>query len=457
MKKERNYKISMFLVACTILFSATLLNNRIIYPDSYGYISNHITRGAGYPLFLDFFEKVFGNSYLDYVIIFQTLFLAFSICYFCLTLRKELKLSKAISFLFAIVIIIINIAPALFSNSGILMYKAICTEGLTYPLSLIFFILVIKAVFKNSLKKLNYTLPLIFLMTLIRFQTVFTLVIYIIVYIYILLTNNIIKRSIIYLPILVLTLLFSSTLFEKSYNYFINDNFVSTPFGTTSFSIKVMYISEKKDSEYITNNISKQIFIETMEKASAKGMLQETFKNDTIENNLIEMYKHYENSYDILFYRIFDEKCREILKTNGPKYDILRDKVASDIIHDLLPLHLDDYVRLTFTSGIIGLVRSNSMFFSYGFFAQNLLYFVSVVAYILSFIFMLRAFKKQNKSKTGLMMVIAYLMILGNASPSILVHFPISRYTFLAMPMFYISLFTLVYFEIVEYIKKLNY
>ncbi|MFI3284687.1 MAG: hypothetical protein R3Y57_06355, partial [Erysipelotrichaceae bacterium] len=130
------------------------------------------------------------------------------------------------------------------------------------------------------------------------------------------------------------------------------------------------------------------------------------------------------------------------------------DEVSYIIISKLLPIHFSEYLELTFAAGIVGILRSNALFFSVDNPYQIFISMYSIMIYALSIILMCKAFKQNSKSRSGMFMLIVYLILLGNMAPSVLVHFPISRYTFLSMASFYLALFILIYTQCIRQMIK---
>ncbi|MFI3283595.1 MAG: hypothetical protein R3Y57_00780 [Erysipelotrichaceae bacterium] len=148
--KSKYFEVISFIVINMILFAGYLLDKEILCPDSTSYITNNIIRNPGYPLFLDLCELIFNNNYLQMAVIIQTVFLAYAIYQICFFLSKTFKLNKIWTSLMIAGVVLINIAPTLFSSTGILVYRTICTEGLTYPLALIITKIVLDAIFEES-------------------------------------------------------------------------------------------------------------------------------------------------------------------------------------------------------------------------------------------------------------------------------------------------------------------
>ncbi|MFI3283594.1 MAG: hypothetical protein R3Y57_00775 [Erysipelotrichaceae bacterium] len=145
----------------------------------------------------------------------------------------------------------------------------------------------------------------------------------------------------------------------KVYNLYYNDAYVTTPFGVTSFAIKVLYLSDVTEAIYFEDDLIQAIYVETMEQAKS----QELTRNSTDEMSLLQSYTHYENSYDILFYKVYAEVFDEYTDLETPNAQLYRDEVSYIIISKLLPIHFSEYLELTFAAGIVGILRSNALFF----------------------------------------------------------------------------------------------
>lgn len=444
-RKINSFQIVSYIITASLFFFTYLQNGVLIFPDSPGYIENSIYRNCGYPLLLDLFEFVFGESYLQCVIIFQILILTYAICSICFFLKQQFELSNVWTSCILAGVIIIFMASSLFSATGLFTYLSILTEGVTYPLALMITKLLLQGLFSKSLRPLYLSLLPITLSTLIRTQTIFFVIVFICAYSYIFIVAHYPKKNLLILAGILFAMFFTFSYANPCYNLIYNDYFVGTPFGQMSFAGKVLYLSDSTD-ELALDEVTNTIFRETMLEGELQNLTHQTSTNLSFS----EKYLHYETSYDPLCLIVYNDAVQKNSNLSSPHLELYKDEVSQTLIHTLLPKHWDRYIELTFAAGLFGLLRSNSCSIPSHPMISMILICYSICLYLLSIGLTLYTFKKDKYSKSGIFMCLSYLILLGNIAPSVLVHFPISRYAFLAMPMFYLSLFSLIYTEIIK-------
>ena len=451
-QNNRKSEILYFLFATLIFFAFSFNNDFILAPDSYSFLENSISRPMGYSIFLDLFEFLFRENYLITIRIFQLLFLSFSIVYYVSMISKLFELNKTSQILLLVGLIIVNILPALFSDTGILMYNAIVTEGLVYPLLLIIFANMIRAIINSSITLMNKSLPLILLTMMIKSQYTYLLIFFFIAYIYVSIICKKLSLKIIFRAFLIiLCVYFINFITLRIYNLYQHGYFVESQLPTSTLTGKLLFLGDIDDiNENDFTEYEYNILHKTFEESNRRNLTSNSLDNSI---GLFDLYSHYEKNYDIIYHRIYKKyfiENRNELTYNPDDY-IELEKFSGDLNKILIRGNLAEYCKLTFVSAIIALIRANSIYLGSQFDYQIYLTAFSLIAYIVSFylIYIYRSNKKLTRFS-----FFVYIFLMGNAAPSILVHYPLSRYIIVTLPLFYTMIFLYLIQFHVKFIKN---
>ncbi len=460
--KELNKKISkntfeytMFIVASICLLSTIPLSQSFNYPDSYGYIDMSLIRGAAYPIFLAIFRLIFGSEhYIIAVIIFQNIFIAYCICSFCLFIYKEYNLKQIYTILIILFCLVCTICPSIFSSSKIFINNSILSE----PLMIGLFFLVLKhtitAVIKSSFMPMIKVILLTLVMISLRGQMLSLVPVIFICSLYIAVKkkDRLLKSSLI-IVICTILVMGASSFIEKTYHYIVNGVFVDTPFTKLTVLTKAMYISDKDDKfvfqdEYLSDLYSKLRVKIDKEKCS----------HEYAEGNLFKLFKHYENSYDIILHENIKEVVFESVHESGTSDSnqmmLKADDIAMEMLIPLIKDNFGEFCTLTGINYIIGLIRSNSIWLNSGWIDGNdsaKYNIINILTTTISFVFYLSALilifillSKSKESKSALGMIVVLLFILSNTAVVSLSIFSLARYLFYTIAPFYIIFFLML-------------
>jgi uncharacterized membrane protein (UPF0136 family) len=227
-------------------------------PDSGSYISNSISRTPLYPLLLDLFQYLFGESrYLHIIPIFQALFGLLSCFFLANILEKRFGVGAGIKY----IIFLILLYPQFRFASCIL------TESVTYSLFLLTIAFWTKHIFEKRDREIYLTILFMFLSILARPQLYFILPV---LFLYSLFSSEI-KKGLVLIGILIAGIFVNDAL-QKTYNYIYHTRYVLSQFGGFSFLPINLYLSKPGDI-YLFSDKKEKEFFERIYRAMDEGKM----------------------------------------------------------------------------------------------------------------------------------------------------------------------------------------
>ena len=228
-----------FFIIVNITIVTFLISKKVTtFPDSGSYIKNLILRTPSYPLLLDFFEFLFGPSYLLSVAHFQIIISFITVFILSLTLKKYFNLGK-IAFLLIYFILLSPIySPFNYINQHIA--NNIGTESVSYSLFLITIYFMIKFIFESKLKYLIYFLFISVLTITVRPQFLFLYIVGIVLLLYPVYRKNFSQTIIAGFSLGFFIL--GAMLYERTYNYIYHDYFTTVPVTGVQLITQPLYL-----------------------------------------------------------------------------------------------------------------------------------------------------------------------------------------------------------------------
>ncbi|MFK7748154.1 MAG: glycosyltransferase family 39 protein [Kordia sp.] len=252
MQQKSNIAIGILFL---ITFVVVLRNPIELFPDSSGYLNMHIIRTPGYPLFLQFIQSIFGDNYQLGVVIFQILLGCFSIYYFIRKLRSSHILNEFFSVCFALVLLL----PFLI---GLRIANNMLTESISYSLYLILVAKFISFFISKNSKELYYSLPILALLLITRYQFVYLIPLALLMIFWISYQQKSIKKHAV-LIVLFITLPLITSLIDKTYHKIIHGHFVSTPWTGMNMITAPFFVSDTEDEALFESPLEKEFFKKT--------------------------------------------------------------------------------------------------------------------------------------------------------------------------------------------------
>ena len=364
---NRLKKLSAFDILIVIINAVLLLYlfemDYVLMDDSASYINNKFFRTPSYPLFLDFFERLFGTHYLSFAVYFQIL-LSFSVSFILSnTLRRYLGFGK-----YLFLIIYLQLLYPVYGSMNI--SNKIITESLTYSCLLIAINYLVVFVFEKRIKHLIYFLSLSVLILSIRPQFIFLYVIDFIVILYhTYKTKNLKQFSILF--ILLLALIFSSSIFERTYNYINHGFFSKIPFTGIQLITPQLYLSDKTDLELFEDYSDEQrTFLENIYSDIEARKIN-------YENNFMRSAAMPSSVYSLHFMSVYNDICWLVVVNNyarmkgtnknnlTPEQLIELDDFTISVSLKLLPVNYARLIKLYISNILYALGGFSSAIFAF--------------------------------------------------------------------------------------------
>ena len=262
------------LIETIILISTLILlfysSEPVIYSDSSRYLEGNFKDPPMYFTVVNLMNFMFGN--LNSVIIFQTLFICFSIIHFVRSVTKCFLISKLTK----------NLVSIFLFLPIIQFYNNLLTEALSYAFSLMFVSFSIRLIFNYKMKNLMWITVYATLLLLMRNQFIILYPVIILLYVGVFIINKSKKNYNWFLSSLIIIFISHNSLI--SLNTFIKNSSFKTSdlsylkVGPSFYTyLDAIYISSKKDVKLFKNQ-------------NIQNTLSKIFENMYKDKALIEHY-----------------------------------------------------------------------------------------------------------------------------------------------------------------------
>ena len=271
-------KIALLLYLVTFFY---LISQSAIYsPDTSSYLKASIWRSPGYSTFSVIFKFIF-KDYFDIVTVgFQLIFGLFSVHFFARQLSKIIKINTIVFFGILLVLVFPFYYPLYVANN-------ICSEGLSYPLYLLFLGFSIDFLFLDKTKSFSFLIVCCILLALTRGQFLICALVVAVIYALKYKRTLFKQKHLIIVMLLILSIPITSAI-DKTFHKLTRDQFVSTPFTYVNACAGALYVSNMDNLKDISNPDDKAIFKICLEKMSKNNWLMSYKENATLE----EKYFH---------------------------------------------------------------------------------------------------------------------------------------------------------------------
>lgn len=323
-------------------------------PDSPGYIDAAIIRSPVYPLFIDFFQSVFGSRYEGFLFIVQLILGFYAMYHFIKTLRGLFSINTWIQFGTSIIIMV----PYVLGSSRVGNY--ISTEALAYPFYLFFAANLIPGILNNNLKKLYVAAVILLVLMLTRGQFLFAVPATIVFIIYLAYINKDIKKYMLSLVIFI-SLPFVSNIIDKTYHKIYFGYFVSTPFTGIQLSALPFFVSDEYDYKGFKNKEQKEYFQKIYSELTNSRLTLNEFR---IHNSDSRGFAYYAQNYTAIANSTIDIKGREFFTTDDLDYSyILNDKMSKSMAFPLIKDNFLKWLKFYLMNIVAGMGYERLLFF----------------------------------------------------------------------------------------------
>lgn len=430
-----------------------------IYPDSGSYIAMQAGREPLYPLYLLLFRLLFREAdtivwlaasgqldsekamqlinewpALHAATLVQSLLAALACFYLVRVIRKIFKTNLLLTVFTALASLIPYLLTPLASSSHMVLNKAVLTEGLTFPLFMLFTAFMIQGLLtekEDGVKKRYYSLGFVcaLLLVLTRNQMLVVFAVWCAaVFFELLKSRNFWKTG--YLLAAAVLFLGCRSLGNRLYNHVFHQGYAGTETGSYNMLTTFLYLAEPEDSELFADAEQKELFL-TMH----RQMEEEKMTRADAPEGILERAYHYEEYYDVIGFQIQQPCLFGYAEKKGiPEGEVLNEVVrtAAEMNQVLFPAVIGDYFSNYAATIVSGLTRSVSS-------SGRLFGIYSAAVYLLAGVLMIYLWIRDHRSRAALLMAFAFLMICANVSATALMIMCLSRYMIYNTALFYIA------------------
>lgn len=433
---------SIIPIAFTIFFGALLITGEPLYlGDTFQHELQFVTRDPVYALIIQFLRFISSKNHYELIIILQNILAVVANTVFLCFLRKSFSLNGWLTVLSGFVMLTPHIITPLASSSHMVITNSLLSEGIAYSLYLFFIMEILKMVWsreitgKSSIAALLWAL----LLSLVRGQFMVLILVWFIAAVIIAVLKKDIKKLVLFTVILAVTFA-GRGLLVKTYNYCEQGLFVPTASGKAMSVANVIYAADREDGDDIEDEGLRQLFYDIYDAAYSDEM---NYKFSP--EGFMARAKHHEACHDSLNFDYFTVKAKDyISKTRGiyvedyQRMMVEVDKVASELMSELIPNMLPRYIENYVCIAALGLVRSVAV-------ENPVLDIYAVIIYIVAFALIITVWIKNHESKAAPFMALTLLTIAGTVAGTSMMIQCISRYMLYNLPLFYLAgLFLLI-------------
>ena len=461
-KKNFFSTLMLFTTLIFYIFFA-FYDGAVICVDSPGYINMSFSREPFYPLLLAFFRIFSPENYLLYVVILQSLLMAFSGWALADYLRKKLHIHK----LYSIVLYLLPIATSLlcrFAAKRASMYtNSILTEGICTSLYLLFIYCIFNYLWDHSKPHIIASWIISFVMISTRKQMLMVLPILFLAIVYSNYKNHKFRKGIIIATISCLIIFPAFKLFDCTYNYFLRGTFQGHSSSNRFVTTMVFYNAERSDAEYIQDESAKQLFLNIYDICDANGYL-----GSHAGDGWFEEVSHFGNHYDHIqidtMWPMILQHSMETVNLQyqnisitenelNTLYDLETDRLNSIMISSILPHQIPELAKSLFNNFLSGLVitiaQLKQILVPYTI-IMFLIYFL-LTGRLLWILYYNKKLSSDDKTLITNNLVFSVITLLGIFFNVLLVSAVIfcqTRYTIYNMPLFYMTGAILLYWNV---------
>ncbi len=439
--KDKIYALILgFLSVAFYLFFA-FYDGAVICADSPSYINMTLTCEFLYPALLAIFRSLFGESYLLYVVILQSLLAAFAAWKIAIYIREKFTLGYFSSTVIFVIPIFVSLLNRFIAKRGSMYSNSILTEGLAIPLFLLFICYLYDYLVEEKHRSFVLATILSGVLIALRKQMYVTLLLIFLVFLFVQFTskektNRKWIRSTAKALAVCIVILLSVTLLDHTFNYIVRGRFVGHSSDSRFVLTMVFYTAEEEYVEELPKEIQ-PLFLEIYKECDKQGYLMNS-ADEGWYNNVV----HFGDNYDFIQIDTMWPAIRQFVEENytddSTDRELITDEITNEMIVSLLPKTAPKIIRVLCNNFLSGLITTIAQ-------RNHLLIYYSFVAY-LGYVLLLGLYWKKIGKMDGTVMLclLTLLSIVTNVGLVSAVIFCQTRYTIYNMPLFYCSLWVML-------------
>ncbi len=367
-------------------------------PDTYSYLRADISRFPGYIIYLRSLQYVFGSN-LGIAAVAGHLLFGFIAIYI---LFKNCSSFFKLSVFFRAILIGVLLFPYFYP---IEIAVNLTSEGIAYPLYLLFISFTIDFIYRNQDGKIFHLCIAFIVLVLTRGQFIVAAPIVALLYL-LKMKRDVLKRKyLLYLIIFLVLPVITGTL-DRTYRKVFYGFFETTPYSYVNAITLPLFVSEKENAGYIKNKDHRNIFLLSHHRIDSMGLL-----NSKIKGSYKAKYKVFHNNFPKICNQNIHDYGKAYYRDIGviPPMDSFKiEEACKKMFPVLISKNFKEWSAIYLT-GII-----------HGFKSVFILFFVIVLA-VVSFWRTIKRFRpKSSFIFFATLLILSNAMVVGIASHSIM-------------------------------------
>lgn len=414
-----------------------------ICADSRGYIEMVSAREPIYPLFLAFFRWIFGEPYLNAVIIIQNLLMVIAVWMTVSFLKKQFSLSAVWYYLLLFVNFGVALLCQFVAKRGSIYSNSILTEGIAIPLWMILILTLWKYLLCEKKSYLFGMLILAGILIDIRKQmAVGYVVIMCVLFFHYVGRKGFWKKIFIALAGAIVTFILA-ILFTRAYNYCLRGEFAQNTRDMNLVLTTTLYVADREDAQLIDDADVRELFIETYD------ILDENKSNYKYAGKgWSQLSEHYAENYDKITldttaYGFVDFAVNKGF-AEGMEAEQEADRMSGVIVTSLLKDNIGTYAKVYLASLMEGLVNTIAK-------KNSILNVYAFLAYFIYIVMMALCIKNEKTRAAGVIAFSILISVFANAGIIAALIFCQTRYMIYNMALFYMMFIVMFAILINEY------
>lgn len=334
--EEKRWEMGLFLVCLGFYLIFPFYDGPVWCKDSSSYTTMDITREPLYPTLLWIFRKIFGEAdYLMPVVIAQSILAAYATWKLAVTIKKYKEDSRflaMVSVCFQCGVVLLNRFVALRGSSYTV---SIMTEGLGFPLYILFIIQLYQYILKQKRKNLAGTVCLAAMLVSLRKQMLMTLCLMAAIFILYYLIKKREVRKLLCLLLLTVGLFGGTKLADRFYNYCVRGEWIEHSGNSMGMLCTLVYTSQEGDAALFRDEALKQLYEEIYASADERAL-----NIAYAPKGWVGLTTHYADCYDDIGYGIINPVIQGyVVERHGDGYvngAIWFDAYCTDIAKTLI-------------------------------------------------------------------------------------------------------------------------
>ena len=405
--------------------------------DSFQYLNQMVPREPIYSILMKILTGIFGEGYGFPLAVLQNTLAVVAVYWIYVRITDLFCLPCLFEWVTLGVLLAPHLITPLAAKTGMIITNSVMTEGIALSLYYIWLGMVLTLLLGRYKEKQTKSMVLCGLLSLllamIRGQFLVCIVVWLVVGLFVLLLQRDYKKMG-FLLVGCLLILIGKTYMTKAYHYLESGLFVNTTSGKPMMLANVLFLSDLEDGADIENENLKNAY-ENMVRLVDEQKLSIRY----VAGNIIDIAQFHEYGHEIINFDIIDPQIEavvgEVDGVTSLDYErmlVIIDGYAADIIGDVLPNILPEFIQNYFVIAALGFVRSIAI-------DRWVLPMYALIMYAIAIVLAILLLKRDRKSEGAYFMLLTLMLICGTVFGTSIMIQCISRYMIYNLPFFYIA------------------